>query len=102
MRVRLHNPESDILGAVGRLALLSPDGSVEWREIAGTRPHKSFMLTRFAGIDDANRAEELIGRAVAVQRDELPEPARARSIISTCSTARCEPTRATISGASST
>jgi 16S rRNA processing protein RimM len=73
LRIRLHNSESNLLAAIERLALVSPDGAVEWRRIIGTRRHKHFILTRFDGVDDANSAELLIGRSVAVRRDQLPE-----------------------------
>jgi len=74
LRVRLHNPDSDVFSRIERAALIAPDGAVEWCAIRGARPHKGVVLVRFAAVATANEAEALIGRAVAVERDQLPAP----------------------------
>lgn len=74
LRVRLHNPDSDAFDALDRLAVIGPDGVPEWRGVDGARPHKGLILVRLAGVSTADAAEALIGRVVAVSREQLPAP----------------------------
>jgi len=74
VRVRLHNPDSEVFSGLERIALIAPDGTVDWREIDGARPHKGMFLVRFAAVSTADDAAALIGCAVAVEREKLPAP----------------------------
>lgn len=71
LRVLLHNPASAVLEQRPSVVLRGVDGD-QHREITAVRPHKHFVLVRFAGVQTANEAETLIGREVWVSRDLLP------------------------------
>jgi 16S rRNA processing protein RimM len=70
---------SDVPGrlAAGRTVLIVPDGAPETPPraavIASSRPQKSGLLVRFEGIDDRDRAEELRGASLEVERSQVPE-----------------------------
>jgi len=74
LRVRLHNPDSDVFSSVERIALIDNEGGIDWRDVDTARPHKGLMLVRLDAVATANDAEALIGRVVAVERDQLPPP----------------------------
>jgi 16S rRNA processing protein RimM len=74
LRVRLHNPDSDLFSSIERVALVDADGGVDWRDVDTARPHKGCMLVRLTAVESANDAEALIGRAIAVERAQLPAP----------------------------
>lgn len=48
------------------------DGEIQWRSIRAMRPHKKFLLVWFDGVQSADDADQLIGKQVAVPRDQLP------------------------------
>lgn len=72
VKVRLHNPAGRTLESVTDLLLRLPDGSLRSAQLRAVRPHRESRLVRFAGVEDATRAEELVGAAVLVRRDQLP------------------------------
>lgn len=73
LRVLPHNPDSDILEGLPVVFLRGPSGERRLR-VTRARRHKRFILTCLEGIDSANRAEELVGSEVWVDRDLLPAP----------------------------
>ena len=79
IRLLPHNPDSAILGSVERVALTAgestpaSDAVTQWARISGRRPHKKFLLLRFEGVDTADAADRLVGRGLAVPRDQLPD-----------------------------
>ena len=74
LRLRLHNPASEMIGASSVLLLTSAAGDRQQRRVQGARRHKHCMLLRFDDIDTANDAEALVGCAVLVPRAALPAP----------------------------
>lgn len=61
-----------------RLIALAKDGSRRELEVTDHWPHKGWMVFKFAGIDDMDAAEELIGSELqipAAERAELEEGA---------------------------
>lgn len=73
IRLLPYNPDSPALYSVDEIALRDGSGPVQWVRICGRRPHKSFLLLRFEGVDTAEKADELIGRTALLRRDQLPE-----------------------------
>lgn len=74
LRLFPFNPASPAILAATRLALCgSPPAPPQWVEVVGARPHKNLILVRLAGVDTAEAADALIGRTVAVRRDQLPD-----------------------------
>lgn len=72
LRLLPFNPGSPALRAATRVALCDGESPPQWIGIAGARPHKNLILLRFDDIDTAEKADALIGRVVAVPRQELP------------------------------
>lgn len=73
IRLLPYNPASSTLRPQQRVALTSSDGSgVEWARITALRRHQKFLLLRFADVESADDADRLVGRALAVPRDQLP------------------------------
>jgi len=70
LRVRLHNPESDILERVAEVEL---EGKGRFA-VRGVRPERDAVLVRLAGCDTREAAEALRGAAVRVPRAALPAP----------------------------
>ncbi len=66
LRVHLYNPESTALDVV--MELLIGDRSYE---IASARTVKGGSLVRLSDVNDRNAAELLVGKTVAVLRDQL-------------------------------
>lgn len=56
-----------------RVALIDAAGGSEWRSIRAIRPHKKFFLVWFEGVQSVEDADQLIGKSVAVSRDQLPQ-----------------------------
>ncbi len=73
IRMLPYNPDSPALFGIDEIALRDGAGPVQWFRITGRRPHKSFVLLRFEGVDTAEKADELIGRMAMLRRDQLPE-----------------------------
>ena len=73
VRLLPYNPESATLSEVERVALVGQGGEAQWVRIVGRRPHKKYLLLRFENVVSAEDADRLIGRSVAVPRDQLPE-----------------------------
>jgi len=73
LRLLPHNPDSPLLESVERVAITDGAGEPRWMRIVGRRPHKRFMLLRFENVDTAEAADQIVGRVVAVPRDQLPE-----------------------------
>jgi 16S rRNA processing protein RimM len=73
VRVRLHNPESEILRRVTRVFLRALDHAPEQTlRLLAVRRHSRWTLLRLEGIASAEQADQLIGRALCVRRDDLP------------------------------
>ncbi len=53
--------------------LTTRDGSQVF-EVEKARVQKTVVITRFKGVSDRNRAEELNGTELYIDRDQLPEP----------------------------
>ncbi len=73
LRLLPHNPDSPLLETVERVAVTGASDEPRWMRIVGRRPHKRFMLLRFENVDTAEAADQIVGRVVAVPRDQLPE-----------------------------
>ncbi len=75
LRLRLHNPASEVIGASSVVLLLtSAAGDRQQRRVLSARRHKHNVLLRFDGIDTLTDAEALVGCAVLVPRAALPAP----------------------------
>lgn len=72
MRLRLHNPDSAALDALPPVRLRAADGTCEPCCITAARPHKLGLLVRLEGVATIEQAAALVGRAVCIQRDQLP------------------------------
>jgi 16S rRNA processing protein RimM len=53
----------------------APESEAHPIVLASAQPHGRVVLLRFAGVDDIEHAEELIGLEVAIPESELPAPA---------------------------
>lgn len=74
LRMLPHNPASPAVLAVDEVALFGERAPLtRWIRITAKRPHKSFILLRFEGVDTAEAADELVGLHVGLHRDQLPE-----------------------------
>ncbi len=74
LRLRLHNPASEVIGASSVLVLTGAAGDRQQRRVLSVRRHKHCVLLRFDGIDTATDAGALVGCAVLVPRAALPAP----------------------------
>lgn len=67
---------SDVPGrfASGNKLLMAREegGAAETVEVESERPHKTGVVLRLAGVEDRDRAEELRGRWLEVERSEVP------------------------------
>jgi 16S rRNA processing protein RimM len=74
VRVKLHNPESELLFECERV-LLREAGSGEVREVelGGCRWHKDLLLVELSGVDGRDAALSLRGAELYVPRSALPE-----------------------------
>jgi 16S rRNA processing protein RimM len=60
--------------APGTMLLMAREegGPAEPVEVVFERPHKTGVVVRFAGVEDRDRAEELRGRWLEVERSQVP------------------------------
>lgn len=74
LRVKLWNPDSDLLDEL-ETVLLRSDGVPTPRRVRidGLRAHKQGVLMFLEGVDDREAAERLRGTELCVARGELPE-----------------------------
>jgi 16S rRNA processing protein RimM len=73
VNIRLHNPQSRVLGEV-RDVLLRDATAERWQKVQSARSCVGGMLVKLAGIDDRDAAARLRGARVLVDRAALPEP----------------------------
>jgi 16S rRNA processing protein RimM len=73
LRVKLHNPDSDLLFRVGKLVLRSEQGAREAR-VTSARPHqKGLALVHLEGCNSRDQAESLRSAEVCLPRGDLPD-----------------------------
>jgi 16S rRNA processing protein RimM len=75
LRLKVYNPESDLLQRRPPVSLRMPDGSRREATITAAREADKALLVRLAGVEDRNAAEALRGAQVCVPRAALPPPA---------------------------
>ena len=73
LRVKLHNPESDLIDQPARLVLRS-GRETRVVEVEHSRPHRHGRLMKVYGIDDRDAALELRGGELCVDRSMFPQP----------------------------
>lgn len=56
----------------GELYVTPPGGAARTLRIAGSRPHRDGLLVRFDGIEGRDRADELRGALLEVDRSDVP------------------------------
>lgn len=71
LRLRVFNPDSDLLARRPPLRLVCADGSVKNAQLRSMRHVPGAVLVRLAGVTDRDQAEALRGARVEVARDEL-------------------------------
>lgn len=71
VRIKLHNPDSEILG-VGRSLILRSKGGARRVKLTKVRPAGDAVVVAFDGVGDRDQAEALRGAEVVVPRSELP------------------------------
>ena len=77
LRVRLHNPSSDLLAERRRVWLREPAGSAaqgvrEARVRSCRRSGADYLLLGLEGVDDRDAAQALRGSELCIPREELP------------------------------
>jgi 16S rRNA processing protein RimM len=72
LRLKVYNPDSDLLAGRLRVKLRLPDGTERDADITTARDADKALLVRFAGVDDRDAAEALRGAEVCVPREEFP------------------------------
>lgn len=72
LRLKVYNPDSDLLAGRPRVKLRLPDGTERDADITTAREADKALLVRFAGVDDRNAAEALRGAEICVPREEFP------------------------------
>lgn len=72
LRIKLHNPESDVLFDLPGVQLRTQAGTC-WYDLEQVRPGGKGLLVRLAGIDSTEKAKLLYGHEVCVERSDLPE-----------------------------
>ena len=73
LRLKVYNPDSDLLAGRPRVTLRLADGSERDAEITTARAVDKGLLVRFAGVDDRDAAEALRGTEICVPRNEFPD-----------------------------
>lgn len=71
LRVKLHNPDSDMLESLGSVQLVQA-GEVSARRILSCRRHGKGLLMRLADVTGRDAARALYGAELAVPRSALP------------------------------
>lgn len=73
LRLRVHNPDSDLLLARPRVALRAADGELRAAKIERARAANGAILAFFEGVGDRDAADALRGREVCVRRSDFPK-----------------------------
>ena len=71
VRVKLHNPASDALGAGRSVALLLAGGEVQEVALQVVAAQRGLLLVRVPGVADREAAERLRGARILVERESL-------------------------------
>lgn len=74
LRLRSFNPESEVIARVSEFLLRLPDGAERRVAVESQRGTASNPIVKLRGIDDRDRAAELRGALVLIERAELPPP----------------------------
>lgn len=72
LRLKLYNPDSDLLARRPRVKLRLPSGEARDGAITAAREANKALLVRIAGVDDRDAAEALRGTEILVPRDAFP------------------------------
>ncbi|APR75227.1 16S rRNA processing protein RimM [Minicystis rosea] len=72
LRLKVYNPDSDLLEQKPRVRLRLPDGTTRDASIVSAREANKALLVRFAGIDDRDAAETLRNAEICVPRASFP------------------------------
>jgi 16S rRNA processing protein RimM len=72
VRLRLFNPESDLLLELDELLVRLPDGSEHEVSVDGARRANDAILMKLFSVDDRDRAEELRGAVLCARREHFP------------------------------
>lgn len=72
LRLKLYNPDSDLLSRRPRVKLRLPSGEARDAAITSAREANKALLVRIAGVDDRDAAEALRGTEILVPRDAFP------------------------------
>lgn len=73
LKVKMHNPESELLLSIGEVILTQGDEERRVR-VLESREHGPGLIMRLAGVRDREGARALYGAQLCVTRDDLPEP----------------------------
>lgn len=72
LRLKVYNPDSDLLARRPRVRLRLPDGTTRDAAITAAREVNKALLVRLAGVEDRDAAEALRGAEVCVPRESFP------------------------------
>jgi len=72
LRLKLYNPDSDLLARRPLVRLRLADGATRDIAITSARDANKALLVRLAGIDDRDAAEALRGAEICVPRESFP------------------------------
>jgi 16S rRNA processing protein RimM len=72
LRLKVYNPDSDLLVRKPRVRLRMPDGSLRDTAIVSARDANKALLVRLSGVDDRDAAEALRGAEICVAREAFP------------------------------
>ena len=72
LRLKLYNPDSDLLARRPRLRLRLGDGSLREATITSAREVNKAILVRLADVEDRDAAEALRGAEILVPREAFP------------------------------
>ena len=73
LRLRLYNPESDLIERIESVDLALPDGTSRIVALRSVREGPGAMLAQLEGVDDRTAAEALRGAVLRVPREALGE-----------------------------
>lgn len=74
LRLKIYNPDSEVLRQNPPVELISADGRVRPATILSARPVSGGLLVRLEGVDDREDADQLRGAKLQVPRTVLEEP----------------------------
>lgn len=74
LKVKNHNPESDLLLELEDVFLQQGAAEPERRRVLDARSHGKGLIMRLAGCKDRDQAKALYGAQLAVPRTAFPEP----------------------------